>query len=445
MKKSLFFAAAAVAVLASCSQDEKGLDLNIANENKAIEFSAYTSTMVTRAASISDTVTTPAKFLAKGIGVFAFYQPAVNGREGAAYTSAKYATPNFMYNQNVKYNSGNDTWYYSPAKYWPNNENDKLTFFAYAPYESTKTWEDLGIETDATGKHLSMTFAINNLVKDQIDFLFAEPQLNMLKPSTDPTTYSENADSIGAVKDSTGVVGGATPSYGNNADIITFNFKHVLSKVNLFVGVALDDTTHANGINGKTGPEAWFDKNTKIAIKSIEFKDLADTYTWNREYTAGESRETAKGTWTATGKQDITVIPDEKDEADTIQTSASWSTAKWHRVLGCNDVAKPDTTTAADQYMFIAPQTLNSQEIVITYVVETTDEANKDNCSTITNVITKKWSDLVSGSSDFVLKAEKQYRIYFLIGMQSVKIGATIQDWTDGDPAQSEIEVPAVF
>lgn len=45
-------------------------------------------------------------------------------------------TPSFMHNQMVKYDKTKNAWTYSPVKYWPNREHDKISFFAYAPYES---------------------------------------------------------------------------------------------------------------------------------------------------------------------------------------------------------------------------------------------------------------------------------------------------------------------
>lgn len=40
-----------------------------------------------------------------------------------------------MYNQLVTYDKKNSVWTYTPVKYWPNNVNDKVSFFAYAPYD----------------------------------------------------------------------------------------------------------------------------------------------------------------------------------------------------------------------------------------------------------------------------------------------------------------------
>ena len=38
-------------------------------------------------------------------------------------------------------NSNTGGWTYSPVKYWPNNKNDKISFFAYAPYETSGSRE----------------------------------------------------------------------------------------------------------------------------------------------------------------------------------------------------------------------------------------------------------------------------------------------------------------
>ena len=48
-------------------------------------------------------------------------------------------TPNFMCNQQVTYEppkpgESTGTWNYTPLKYWPAQRNDKISFFAYAPY-----------------------------------------------------------------------------------------------------------------------------------------------------------------------------------------------------------------------------------------------------------------------------------------------------------------------
>ncbi len=62
-----------------------------------------------------------------GFGVLAHYS-------GSSNYASSYPAPNFMYNQQVTYNSTSGTWEYDPVKYWPNNDGDKISFFAYTPY-----------------------------------------------------------------------------------------------------------------------------------------------------------------------------------------------------------------------------------------------------------------------------------------------------------------------
>ena len=418
MKKNLIITlVAAAAMMVSCSK-EMDMDPGFGEFEKqaAVSFSAYNSANILS----RGTVTTVEGFKTKGIGVFAFYQPAVNGIEAAKFTTAKYPTPNFMYNQQVTMTASGEAgkWTYTPIKYWPNNRNDKLSFFAYAPYEPNMAWEELGFNTDGTGNTMTKTFAISSEVKDQKDYLFAKPVTDKMKPGT------ISQDGLG-----TGVVSNYASSDATAGDdVIRFDFKHVLSKLNLYIGVNVDDTNLISASADASGNAfAWNDPDTKIEIKSIEFKDLAETYTWTSNATPDE--------WKAEGKQNIKVIPSSADNANEI-AAATWSTAKWHRVLD----GTGEGTTATDEYMFIAPQDVENNKIVITYVVKT--DGGELNSSEITNVITKKWSDFQNHNLN-TLEGGKQYRLFFIIGMQSVKLAATVTDWEDASNPEDIIYLPA--
>ena len=86
--------------------------------------------------------------------VFAFYQQGVLDPDPEEhYTGAwedldlKNWTPNFMYDEDVTYDAGSSRWTYSPVKYWPNNEENTLTFWAYSPYYAS----GLTLRKHATG------------------------------------------------------------------------------------------------------------------------------------------------------------------------------------------------------------------------------------------------------------------------------------------------------
>ena len=73
--------------------------------------------------------------------LFGFYQPGVVDDDPAVDYTGTWAdlaiqqwTPNFMYDQEVTYDSGAGKWTYSPVKYWPNNPENTITFWAYSPY-----------------------------------------------------------------------------------------------------------------------------------------------------------------------------------------------------------------------------------------------------------------------------------------------------------------------
>ena len=139
MKKIFFFAAAA-AMMAACSEnDQLALNQQVQDQqDKGIQFGVYTNRAVTRAGQ-AESLNTDALKNGDGIGVFAYH---TNNSKYDERTSL----PNFMYNQNVKWDAtiGNGVWTYAPVKYWPNEfgENavsedvDYVTFFAYAPYVS---------------------------------------------------------------------------------------------------------------------------------------------------------------------------------------------------------------------------------------------------------------------------------------------------------------------
>lgn len=114
LRKILFFIILSAWTLTSCEKDTGTETVNI-----PIGFSNNVTT-ATRAGDINNDNLT-------SIGVFA---SLTHGNFDATVS-----TPNFMYNQLVEKKNG--TWQYTPLKYWPNNDSDKISFFAYAPHNAT--------------------------------------------------------------------------------------------------------------------------------------------------------------------------------------------------------------------------------------------------------------------------------------------------------------------
>src|SRR5574344_2552498 len=121
MKKILLFTVAAATAMAftGCSQSSELADTesnNTETTQKAISFDTYLS-KTTRAGAVGAQSTETLK--TNGFGVFAYY----TGQNAYAKTTT---APNFMYNTKVY----GTAFTYSPVRYWPNNDGDKLSFFA---------------------------------------------------------------------------------------------------------------------------------------------------------------------------------------------------------------------------------------------------------------------------------------------------------------------------
>lgn len=131
------------------------------------------------------------------IGIFAYYN----------YST----TPNFMNNQLATCNTSADgtstSWSYSPTKYWPANEKDELSFYAYYPYHVT---EDKTISVSSTSETpLAIEYNCSNA---DIDLMVSEAQEKM--------TYEKSAGDI------------------------SLNFKHLLARVRFTFTYTGGDSYH---------------------------------------------------------------------------------------------------------------------------------------------------------------------------------------------------------
>ena len=258
MKKRHLFGLFAMAAFAcvSCSQDE--VVSQSPDVNKAIEFGTYVGRDASSRGSVQNLTSLTATD-ASGFGVFAYYTNTADGY------STSTSTPNFMYNQQVTGTATTTTtgtggsaettttyaWTYSPLKYWPTGTNDKLTFFAYAPYNCVTPATDLSANT-AVG-YPTLKFAVNETVKDQIDLLYAGEFETTLKNKT------------------------------KTDDAVIFKFMHALSRIGFKVKASDDRTTASNVV----------DNNTQITVQSVEIS-------FGETYLASGTLDLGLGTWSHT-------------------------------------------------------------------------------------------------------------------------------------------------
>lgn len=120
-----FLLAAALLLAAGCAKVETIGSFS----DMPMTFGTYVPTSGTKAHTgtfVSGT-TLPA---GTSFGVFAFYQEGVIYSGNPATWNASTRTPNFMFNLQVS----SDDYSYSPTRYWPANEENTISFWAYYPY-----------------------------------------------------------------------------------------------------------------------------------------------------------------------------------------------------------------------------------------------------------------------------------------------------------------------
>lgn len=158
MKKVLFFAAAATMLAACSNTDELASFQNVQNDQE-VNFEVYAN-RTTRAGLPGNNgteygVTTASLktgiHSAAGFGVFGYYT-------SNSQFDTNSSLPNFMYNQKVLWNDGQGAWTYEPVKYWPNefgdaalsDDIDRVTFFAYAPWQKVTVNTGVPVKPDWT-------------------------------------------------------------------------------------------------------------------------------------------------------------------------------------------------------------------------------------------------------------------------------------------------------
>ena len=301
MKKSLFFVAAASALMLTACTSENDVVQSAAQQQsapKAVGFDVYTqgATEVTRAGQAGIMTTSRlqrSEANGGGFGVYGFYTDYTTG---ASSVYADYAeqiaadkVPNFMVNEKILWNDVNQGWYYNPLKYWPNETTqdsqttpalmedgtnkatDKLTFFAYAPYVNTGV-KEFGITgvTDKTGV-LTPTADLTTPANAGSARAAAEPSVSYYASLANP---NKGVDLLWGVAPAGGLtytaVNGTTINKAEGTPLIDmvkpdvntnmkFLFQHALARIGVKAVAAID----------QIGAGGTLDPNTKITIKSI--------------------------------------------------------------------------------------------------------------------------------------------------------------------------------
>ena len=113
-------------------------------------------------------------------GVFAFYQPGVVFSGTPATWNASTRKPDFMFNQQVDFDGTDYT--YTPLRYWPSNEENTISFWAYYPYSIYSTDNSSALkfyESDGTTAYSAnstglpkIKYTVSTNPNNQYDILF---------------------------------------------------------------------------------------------------------------------------------------------------------------------------------------------------------------------------------------------------------------------------------
>ena len=364
-------------LVAGCSQND--VTLTVPESDRAISFKVYTG--VQTKGTIMDN--TELKKLSEGFGIFAYLSKGGNYGANTVVSS--------LYMNNVHATYAGTEWAYSPTKYWPTNTTDKVSFFAYAPYNAEGvTFTAANVPATYTGNGTAtgpaLAFEIPASQKDMTDLVVSKA--------------SDNADKAGT----------------DNSGKVTFALGHVLSKVSMYA---------------KTGADLTGNGQTKVFIREVS---LVHTKKLNKKATF----DMYKGTWTLpTTDADYLANP---------YPLASASASSDKGVLNLvaakfADYNQPsiDITTNADgvslfpqnEYLFFIPMTAPlgtgsaagdvKAKIVYDIVTKASDAATTAVVSTKTAEVDLKANGFKQGSA---------YKYTFTVGLTAITVDASVTAWT---------------
>jgi hypothetical protein len=437
--------AAAALTFAACSNDD-GItaEQQVAKQTEQVPvaFGAYVNRGTTRAGRTGELVTGVLK--AAGFGVFGFYT------DNELYSES--SKPNFMYNQKVSFTDPN--WVYTPVKYWPNEfgseaiseAQDKLTFFAYAPW--VEVVPETGLLKDQAGNGSGIVALTRNTAS-------GDPYVKYLV-DMEPAKCVDFCWGVAAEDFGSSVVDGLNDisegevfknvSKPETDAKLKFDFNHALAALNVTIDADVDEAEH-----GTTALTA----ETKIYVRSVTFEGFASKGMFNLN-----APKDAPKWYDMTGNNELTsgkvTIYDGRRDGSEGQVNAAASNETPNNlnpvIIQSNTATDgvPSGTAAVNLFdsetatapIYVIPVGDEQLKVTIVYDVETADSNlagylsdGTTKGSTIENKITKA---ITIGDTNNALKlvAGKKYTIKLHLGMTSVKFDAEVNNWDEGDSGE---------
>jgi hypothetical protein len=464
MKKLYLFAALAT-MLAACSENDLTAEKQVVQQNAeegAVQFGAYVNRGTTRAgwAGTLTTSTGTNNLQTEGFGVFGYYT------NDELYSQN--SKPEFFYNQKVYYDGG--IWKYEPIKYWPNEfgataesqAEDKLTFFAYAPYVPVDVNTGIAQQTkDGSGNPIDeLETGIISLTRNTT---LGDPYVKYYA-SFDPEkcvdlcfgvakeAFTSSVDgNYNTVKAGMPYVDVKKPKLN---DKIFFDFKHALAQLNVQIDADVDVAEHMVG--------DVLDGSTKIFVREVTFEGFADKGMLNL-YSETVPGEDYTPKWVdLSGINEIksgkVTIYDGRRDGREGQVNASAPNEKPQNLnpeiisnegngkpgVPANELVNLFAGNAKNSPILVIP-TGEPLSVTIVYDVETEDKNlasflsdGRTHGSSVENKITKS---ITIGNEGLKLIAGKSYIVKLHLGMNSVKFDAGVTEWVDASDA--DVDLPS--
>lgn len=403
MKKFFLLPALAAVVLAGCAKISSVETLREESPT-ALDFGVYVPQ--TKAGSAGEMDQT--KLQTTGFGVFAF-------EEAGGYS--KSIKPNFMYNQEVTFNSTDNKWEYHPVKYWPNQLADngttdgngassatahKVTFFAYAPYVASAEGAE-GI-TAMSAKSLAGDPTLTYVVSEDLD-----KNVDLVWGTSNGAAWNNVAGGTNTCAEGLPYIDLQKPAIGTK---VHFKFYHALAQLNLTAQMSYN-------IVGAGGTAQ---DGVKITIAQVELlvPGMYDKGVLNLNNT-----EAKKPLWDFTSASDTDldlIVNDDKLHANVKDAGAGKVATQPAGVI-----ATEGPVLATNKYFTLLPREVSTDVTVkVTYYV-TTDDANLDDgYSRVENVISK--------TINFPLgfKAGTKNNIKMILGISEVALSGEVEEWETG-------------
>ncbi len=401
--KRLFLLVGVIAAMISCAKSDV-YDVNQSNPD-VIAFDTYVDQTTKGTVFTNETVQTT------GFGLMAYYTAQNYWDDSEAANSTLSFSPDFMYNQKVEYNTNSQAWSYSPLKYWPNADDDKVTFFAYAPYESTTNGVEASYTDNEDTGRPQIKFTVQEDADDMIDFV-----------------AGQNMDMV------------------RQQEKVTFNLKHQLTRAT-FSAMAYVDNAEEYGADADGDGESY------IVVKSMDIVNgdynqfyTEGVYTFDNETTDNDKTDHSQdGVWTidttsATDYSFASIMGYNNVAPETGETATALYASGYNSAGVVLPIAQTTYSSLFDsgEYLFLLPPNGaagldGSIEIEIVYDIVTIDSKLAAGYSSTESTYT---ISLPEGT----LAQGKAYDFQLLFNVTEILVEPNIVDWEDEESYQDTID-----